>query len=301
MPFVDYVVSLKTIVGIGILMEAVGLGKGRQDLARTASENSRSSRASRVLPDCSSLSPSEIIEFLRGDRWLNKARSSDLFWNAVWPRLRARGWHTIRPCNQVYGGKGSLVFLMPGVKKFCRKKLVKGDQYFDSVTEVLSRVAQDPRLIGLGSEAEPKPQEESSSSKERLSSRVSTCPSSSSARGSCSYSSENPRPHELFDLNEPYSDSEDVDFAVEVTVEQNITSGEAEDRHRTLDLEIRVDVNQRRHSMRTRRPTARLSCDTSYGHDTVRVRRQSNKRKKASADDGQSRPSQRVCGSVSAR
>ncbi|KAL8485027.1 hypothetical protein ACS0TY_027360 [Phlomoides rotata] len=270
MSLVDYVVSLKAIVGLDILLEAVGLGKGRQDLVSKALEKSRFSRVTRVLPDCSSLSPLEIIEFLKKDRRLSKARSSDLFWNAVWPRLRARGWHSEQPGNLGYGGKGSLVFLTPGIKKFCRKNLVKGDQYFDSVTEVLSIVAQDPGLIGgLNSEVEPRPQDTSS-----------TCPSASSAGCGRSDSSENPRPRELFDLNLPYSDSEDI------------ASQEAEDRHRTLDLENGADVNQRRHSTRTRPPSVRLIYQATCGYDTV-VRR-SNKRKEASADDDQSRLSQRV-------
>ncbi|XP_022872502.1 uncharacterized protein LOC111391502 [Olea europaea var. sylvestris] len=41
------------------------------------------------------------------------------------------------------------VFLIPGVRKFSRRKLVKGDQYFDSVSDVLSKVAKEPGLLEL--------------------------------------------------------------------------------------------------------------------------------------------------------
>ncbi|KAF7817909.1 putative homeodomain transcription factor superfamily protein [Senna tora] len=42
-----------------------------------------------------------------------------------------------------------LVFLIPGVKKFSRRKLVKGNHYFDSVSDVLSKVVSEPNLLEL--------------------------------------------------------------------------------------------------------------------------------------------------------
>ncbi|MBA0825821.1 hypothetical protein Goarm_010737, partial [Gossypium armourianum] len=98
---------------------------------------------------CSTLTSVDIINFLTGDFRLSKARCSDLFWEAVWPRLLARGWHSEQPKDQVFpGSKNSLVFLMPGVKKFSRR-LVKGNHYFDSVSDVLNKVASEPGLLEL--------------------------------------------------------------------------------------------------------------------------------------------------------
>ncbi|KAL0414716.1 UNVERIFIED_CONTAM: hypothetical protein Sradi_1673300 [Sesamum radiatum] len=160
MSLADYVSSLKAMVGMDILVEAVGIGKGKQDLTGMALEPSRSNQVIPARPEiptgkaCSSLTTTEIIKFLSGDYRLSKARSNDLFWEAVWPRLLARGWHSEQPKDQGYvaGSKHCLVFLMPGVKKFSRRKLVKGDHYFDSVTDVLSKVAKDPGLIELDAE-----------------------------------------------------------------------------------------------------------------------------------------------------
>ncbi|KAI3469403.1 hypothetical protein Pfo_026066 [Paulownia fortunei] len=160
MSLADYVSSLKAMVGMNILVEAVGIGTGKQDLTGMALEPSRSNQVIPMRPEiptgkaCSSLTTTEIIKFLSGDYRLSKARSNDLFWEAVWPRLLARGWHSEQPKNQVYvaGSKHCLVFLVPGVKKFSRRKLVKGDHYFDSVADVLSKVAQEPGLIELDTE-----------------------------------------------------------------------------------------------------------------------------------------------------
>ncbi|VVA14134.1 PREDICTED: Homeodomain [Prunus dulcis] len=87
---------------------------------------------------------SEIIKFLTGNFRLSKARMNDLFWEAVWPRLLARGWHSEQP-------KQSLVFLVPGIEKFSRS-LVKGNQYFDSVSDVLKNVASNPGILELDNE-----------------------------------------------------------------------------------------------------------------------------------------------------
>lgn len=151
----DYVSALKATVGMNIFIEAVGIGKGKQDLTGIAMEPLKHNQVAPIRPEmpigkaCSSLTPQEIIKCLTGDFRLSKARSSDLFWEAVWPRLLARGWHSEQPRNHscTASSKQPLVFLIPGVKKFSRRKLVKGSHYFDSVSDVLSKVALDPGLL----------------------------------------------------------------------------------------------------------------------------------------------------------
>ncbi|KAI3787704.1 hypothetical protein L2E82_00051 [Cichorium intybus] len=79
---------------------------------------------------------------------LSKERLNDIFWEAVWPRLLARGWHSEQPRNYAFqNSKQSLVFLAPGVTKFSRRSLEKGSQYFDSFTELLNKVASEPWLL----------------------------------------------------------------------------------------------------------------------------------------------------------
>ncbi|MCD7468164.1 hypothetical protein HAX54_006114 [Datura stramonium] len=155
----EYVFSLKAMIGINMLIEAVGIGKGKYDLTCMTLEPSRSNHAVRSeVPAgkaCSSLTTNEVIEFLTGDYRLSKARSYDLFWEAVWPRLLARGWHSEQPENLNYAAnpKNALVFLMPDIKKFSRR-LVKGNHYFDSPTDVLGKVASDPKLLELDAQGE---------------------------------------------------------------------------------------------------------------------------------------------------
>ncbi|KAJ8898812.1 hypothetical protein K2173_007237 [Erythroxylum novogranatense] len=155
--FEDYIFALTHAVGINVLVEAIGIGKGKQDLTSVAIEP-KSNHVISVRHEipigkaCSSLTSADIIKFLTGDFRLSKARSSDLFWEAVWPRLLARGWHSEQPKDQAISGsnsKYSLVFLVPGVKKFSRRRLVKGKHYFDSVSDVLNKVASDPELLEL--------------------------------------------------------------------------------------------------------------------------------------------------------
>ncbi|KAK9077722.1 hypothetical protein SSX86_006059 [Deinandra increscens subsp. villosa] len=155
----QYVFSIKTLIGMEMFIDAMAIGKGKQDLTGNAIEPTKQNQAIHIRPEiptgkaCSSLTSAEIIQFLTGDYRLSKARSSDLFWEAVWPRLLARGWHSEQPngYNYAANGKNSLVFLMPGVKKFSRR-LVKGDAYLDSVTDVLNKVASDPQLLELDNE-----------------------------------------------------------------------------------------------------------------------------------------------------
>ncbi|KAF0905948.1 hypothetical protein E2562_008971 [Oryza meyeriana var. granulata] len=155
--FEEFILSLRSTVGAQVLVEAVGIGKGKYDLTGFALDPSRnhgiSTRAEIPIGKaCSSLSSGDIIKFLTGDFRLSKAKSNDLFWEAVWPRLLARGWHSEQPKDSSLVGKHALVFLIPGVKKFSRKKLVRGNHYFDSVSDVLSKVASEPRLLEFGVE-----------------------------------------------------------------------------------------------------------------------------------------------------
>ncbi|KAK2364641.1 arginine-glutamic acid dipeptide repeat protein [Trifolium repens] len=154
MPFEEYVFALKDAVGIDFLIAAVAIGQGKHDLTGTALEPPKTNHIFSVRHEipagkaCSSLTPADIIKILTGNFRLSKARSSDLFWEAVWPRLLANGWRSEEPKdNYVSGTKQTLVFLVPGVKKFSRRKLEKGKQYFDSISDVLNKVSSNPKLL----------------------------------------------------------------------------------------------------------------------------------------------------------
>ncbi|DAD49632.1 TPA_asm: hypothetical protein HUJ06_000107 [Nelumbo nucifera] len=156
----EYVSTLKDIVGMNILIEAIGVGKEKHDLTGIMMEPLKTNQVISTRAEipigkaCSSLTSGDIIKFLTGDFRLSKARSNDLFWEAVWPRLLARGWHSEQPKDHGFAGsKHSLVFLVPGVKKFSRRRLTKGNHYFDSVSDVLSKVASEPWLLELEVEA----------------------------------------------------------------------------------------------------------------------------------------------------
>ncbi|XP_009405619.2 uncharacterized protein LOC103988724 isoform X1 [Musa acuminata AAA Group] len=155
----EFVCTLKRTVGMPVLVEAIGIGKEKHDLTGNILDPVRSNQSSSIRPEipvgtaCSSLTSGDIIKFLTGDFRLSKAKSNDLFWEAVWPRLLARGWHSEQPRDISFvASKHSLVFLIPGIKKFSRKKLVKGNHYFDSVSDVLNKVASDPTLLELEAE-----------------------------------------------------------------------------------------------------------------------------------------------------
>ncbi|XP_008658768.1 uncharacterized protein [Zea mays] len=150
----EFVFSLKSTVGAETFVEAVGVGKGKHDLTGFIMDQSKPNQALSVhsdLPtgkDYSSLASEDIIKFLNGDFRRSKTRSNYIFWEAVWPRLLANGWHSEQP-KDVSTTKNCLVFLVPGIKKFSRCKLTKGTHYFDSVSDVLKRVAADPVLLEL--------------------------------------------------------------------------------------------------------------------------------------------------------
>ncbi|KAL2325523.1 hypothetical protein Fmac_024581 [Flemingia macrophylla] len=145
----EYISSLKSTVGLGALVEAVGIGKGKEDLTDPAVEHGKKTPVFPIPTSktWSALGPSDIIKHLAGGNRLSKAKSNDLFREAIWPRLLARGWHLENLENQ--GSKNFVVFLIPGIEKFSRSKLVKGDHYFDSVSDVLSKVISEPNLLKL--------------------------------------------------------------------------------------------------------------------------------------------------------
>lgn len=80
-------------------------------------------------------------------------RSNDIFWEAVWPRLVVRGWTSHKSTDH------SLLFLIPGIGNFTGENLILGIHYFNSVTELLSKVASNPELILLDEEGPLNPNE----------------------------------------------------------------------------------------------------------------------------------------------
>ncbi|XP_061370260.1 uncharacterized protein LOC133312977 [Gastrolobium bilobum] len=157
----DYVLTLKASVGLNTLVEAVRVGT-EKDLTGLTADSVKSTQALSVRPekpvgkDCSRLTPAEIINILTGNFRLSKARSGDLFWEAVWPRLLARCRHSEKlgsDDNYVVAFKHPLIFLVLGVNKFSRE-LEKGDDYFDSICDVVGKVASDPELIELETNAD---------------------------------------------------------------------------------------------------------------------------------------------------
>ncbi|XP_072958847.1 uncharacterized protein [Typha angustifolia] len=157
--FEGFILTLKSTVGMEGLVKAIGIGEGKHGLTGTVMDPTRTNQNISLHPEipigkaCSLLTSADIIKFLTGDFRLSKARSNDIFWEAVWPRLLARGWHSEQPKDlSSVGSKHALVFLIPGIKKFSRNKLVKGNHYFDSISDVLSKVASEPSLLVLDAE-----------------------------------------------------------------------------------------------------------------------------------------------------
>ncbi|KAK7259396.1 hypothetical protein RIF29_25003 [Crotalaria pallida] len=153
--FQEYVFALKDIVGVELLIAAVGIGgRGKLDLTSAAFDLKKTTCTSLPLPEIptgkvsSSLTPAQIVKTLTASCRLSKSRASNLFWEAVWPRLLANGWHSEQSTDYVpSGSKPHLVFLMPGVKKFSIRKPVNGNHYFDSISDVLHKVASEPGLL----------------------------------------------------------------------------------------------------------------------------------------------------------
>lgn len=144
--FEKYVLTLRDTVGIDLLVEAVAIGKEKRDLLTSRAKKPLKNK--KLHSACSSLETEEILNLLKDGIGLSKERLNDLFWEAVWPRLLARGWHSEQPRNYLFQkSKHSLVFLAPGVEKFSRRSLERGSQYFDSFTDVLNKVASEPQLL----------------------------------------------------------------------------------------------------------------------------------------------------------
>lgn len=142
-------------MGLRYLLEAVAIGKDKEDLTvlTIEPENAKqwftvSSAVPAGLGEYSSLTVEGIIEKLTGGSRLIKGRYNDIFWDAVWPRLLHRGWRSEQPKDRSYiKSKDHIVFLVPGVKKFSRRKLVKHDHYFDSISDILKKVVSEPELL----------------------------------------------------------------------------------------------------------------------------------------------------------
>ncbi|XP_071720660.1 uncharacterized protein [Rutidosis leptorrhynchoides] len=143
--FEKFVFSLRDTVGINILVKAVAIGNEKQDLTTKTKKRIRSKKRHTT---CSSLTTQEISDLLKDRIGLSKTRLNEVFWDAVWPRLLATGWHSEQTTNYaLQNSKHSLVFLTPGVTKFSRRGLEKGSQYFDSFVDVLNKVAVEPQLL----------------------------------------------------------------------------------------------------------------------------------------------------------
>ncbi|XP_050914643.1 uncharacterized protein LOC127129522 [Lathyrus oleraceus] len=137
-----YISSMKSIVGLGVLAEAIGIGKENGVLTRLDLEPRKNSCEEFSAPACkalSSLGSGDIIQSLTGGFRLSKTRSNEVFWEAVWPRLLARGWHSEKPKN---------------IEKFSWREHLKGHHYFDSARDVLSKVVAESNIIVLEEEVE---------------------------------------------------------------------------------------------------------------------------------------------------
>jgi len=77
---------LKSTVGLGVLVEAVGIGKRKEGLTSPIMQRGKKTQASiHASKGWSSLAPCDIIKHLTDQP--SKAKSNDIFWKAVWPRL----------------------------------------------------------------------------------------------------------------------------------------------------------------------------------------------------------------------
>ncbi|XP_078160707.1 uncharacterized protein LOC144556085 [Carex rostrata] len=147
--FEDFIFALKGVAGAHTLVQAISIGKGKHDLTKIRSDPTRGRNQTQthlempVGKEWSSLCSEEVVRFLTGGFRLGKSRSNDLFWEAVWPRLLVKGWISVQPKDH------ALTFLIPGIDSFPRGDLVKGIHYFDSVTDLLSKVTSDPSLISV--------------------------------------------------------------------------------------------------------------------------------------------------------
>ncbi|XP_010458172.1 PREDICTED: uncharacterized protein LOC104739494 [Camelina sativa] len=155
----NYVNEVKNLVGLSLLVDAVAIGKEKEDLTVPTSTPMKtkpwftvSSKPSSVpgVGAYNSLTSAAIIKQLTGSSRLSKARCNDIFWDAVWPRLLDSGWRSEQPEDRGYlRSKDYIVFIVPGVEKFSRQELVKGYHYFDSISDILTKVVSEPELIDI--------------------------------------------------------------------------------------------------------------------------------------------------------
>jgi hypothetical protein len=99
--------------------------------------------------DFSKLTYSEIIHLLIGNSWISESRANDLFQEAIWPRLLAKGWHSEQhgSNNNTLSYKSTTtIFIVPEVEEFS-SKLMNGIHYFDSVNDLLAEVVSHPELL----------------------------------------------------------------------------------------------------------------------------------------------------------
>ncbi|KAF5786258.1 hypothetical protein HanRHA438_Chr10g0450711 [Helianthus annuus] len=78
------------MMGLDLLVQAVAIGKGKQDLTIKTRTRLRSKK---VESTCSSLKTEEIVNILEDRIGLSKTWLNEFFWATGWPRLLARGWH----------------------------------------------------------------------------------------------------------------------------------------------------------------------------------------------------------------
>ncbi|KAL9320268.1 hypothetical protein ACSQ67_012107 [Phaseolus vulgaris] len=83
----EYISCLKSTVGLGILVGAVGIGKEEDDLTTLVLEPGKNNKVfSAQTFKASSLGPNDIMKFLTGFR-LSKSKNNDPLWETVWPCL----------------------------------------------------------------------------------------------------------------------------------------------------------------------------------------------------------------------
>ena len=141
----DYVFALKDVVGVEAFVDAVGIGT-QNDLTNLEGNAMKSIYEILEEKDFSKItSYIEIVHILSGDFRISKTQASDIFWEAVWPRLLANGWHSEQP-SSLLSNKSAIIFIVPGIEEYSRN-LVKGVDYFDSIKDLLDEVAAYPLLI----------------------------------------------------------------------------------------------------------------------------------------------------------
>jgi hypothetical protein len=80
---------------------------------------------------------------------LAKSRANDLFQEAIWPRLLAKGWHSEQrgSNNDTLSYKSTTtIFIVLEVDEFS-SELVNDIHYFNSVNDLLAEVVSHPKLI----------------------------------------------------------------------------------------------------------------------------------------------------------